>query len=195
MVIDVDTVTVISLDDVPEDLLAERKKFGLDRYDEVWNGVLHMNPSPIRRHGELAVVLFRALDSAAADTGLQVLWEQNLIPLHEPGWNDYRIPDLIVFGPEVSQERGVQGAPELVVEIRSPGDDSFRKLPFYEEIGAGEVLIIDRDTAAIRRWTNGPDGLVEHVPADAVHRLACLPVTVRTIDAELVAEAIPIDAD
>lgn len=184
-------MTVIPLEDVPEDLLAERRMRGLDRYDEVWNGVLHMNPSPIPRHALVARDLFRALDAAGAERGLQVLWEQNLIPLHEPGWNDYRIPDLIVFGPEVLADRGIQGPPELVVEIRSPGDDSFRKLPFYEEIGAGEVLIIDRDTAVIRRWTNGADGLVEQIPADGVHRLACLPVTVRTIDDELVAEVTP----
>lgn len=182
-------VTVIPLEDVPEDLLAERRKLGLDQFDEVWNGVLHMNPSPSRRHARVAVVLFRALDAVAAEAGLEVLWEHNLIPFHEPGWNDYRIPDLMVFGPEVSQERGVQGAPELVVEIRSPGDDSYRKLPFYEEIGAGEVLIIDRDTAAVRRWTIGPDGLVEQVPADGVQHLDCLPVLVRTVDGELVAEA------
>jgi Uma2 family endonuclease len=187
----VDTVTVIPLEDVPEDLLAERRMRGLDRYDEVWNGVLHMNPSPVRRHGEVAVVLFRALDSAAANTDLAVLWEQNLIPLHEPGWNDYRIPDLIVFGPDAAAERGVQGAPALVVEIRSPGDDSYRKLPFYEEIGAGEVLIIDRDTAEVRRWSNGPDGLVERSSTDGVHHLACLPVTVRTVGGELVADAVP----
>lgn len=186
-----DTVTVIPLEDVPENLLAERRTRGLDRYDEVWNGVLHMNPSPVPRHAHVARVLFRALDAVADEAGLQVLWEQNLIPLHEPGWNDYRIPDLVVFRPDVEADRGIQGPPELVVEIRSPGDDSYRKLPFYEEIGAGEVLIIDRDTAAIRRWTNGPDGLVEQVPADGVHHLACLPVAVRTIDRDLVAEAEP----
>ncbi|MGN6694741.1 MAG: Uma2 family endonuclease [Aquihabitans sp.] len=186
-----DTVTVIPLEDVPEDLLAERKRRGLDRYDEVWNGVLHMNPSPIPRHAHVAVVLFRALDALAADAGFSVLWEQNLIPPHEPGWNDYRIPDLIVFGPDVEADRGIQGAPELVVEIGSPGDESFQKLPFYEEIGAREVLIIERDTAAIRRWVNGADGLVEQVPADGVHHLACLPVVLRTVDGELHAVAGP----
>lgn len=186
-----DTVTVIPLEDVPEHLLAERRTRGLDRYDEVWNGILHMNPSPIPRHAIVARTLFRALDAVAADAGFSVLWEQNLIPLHEPGWNDYRIPDLIVFGPEVEADRGIQGAPELVVEIRSPGDESFLKLPFYEEIGSGEVLIIDRDTAAIRRWLNGPDGLVEQTPLDGVHHLACLPVVLRTIDGELDASAVP----
>lgn len=183
---------VIPLEDVPEDLLAERRTRGLDRYDEVWNGVLHMNPSPIPRHNRIARTLFLALTGPAEDAGFEVLWEQNLIPLHEPGWNDYRIPDLIVFGPEVDAGRGIQGAPELVVEIRSPGDDSYRKLPFYEEIGAGEVLIVDRDTAEVRRWTNGPDGLVEHVAEDGVHHLARLPVVVRTVAGDLTAEAEPV---
>jgi len=33
-----------------------------------------------------------------------------------------------------------------VVEIRSPGDESFEKLPFYAKLGVPEVWIIDRDT-------------------------------------------------
>jgi Uma2 family endonuclease len=38
------------------------------------------------------------------------------------------------------------GAPDVVVEIHSPGDESFDKLPFYAQLGVPEVWIIDRDT-------------------------------------------------
>lgn len=187
-----DTVTVMPLDEVPADLLAERKRIGLDRFDEVWDGVLHMNPAPNMRHGRMALDLAIALRPLAEAVGLEVLLEMNLIAIGEAGWNDYRIPDLMVYRPEVDAGRGVQGAPELAVEFRSPGDDSYRKLPFYEQIGTGEVLIIDRDTAAIRRWQRTPEGLVEIAPTAAgVHRLDCLPVDLRTTADQLIIEPRP----
>ena len=42
----------------------------------------------------------------------------------------------------ISQE----GAPTVVVEIHSPGDEAYEKLPFYASLGVPEVWIIDRDT-------------------------------------------------
>jgi Uma2 family endonuclease len=39
-----------------------------------------------------------------------------------------------------------EGAPTDVVEIRSPGDEAFEKLPFYAQLGVPEVWIIDRDS-------------------------------------------------
>jgi Uma2 family endonuclease len=34
----------------------------------------------------------------------------------------------------------------VVVEIHSPGDETYEKMPFYAEIGVPEVWVIDRDT-------------------------------------------------
>ena len=39
-----------------------------------------------------------------------------------------------------------EGGPTVVVEIRSPGDESYEKLPFYSQLQIPEVWIIDRDT-------------------------------------------------
>ena len=36
--------------DMPVHWLAERKRSGADRFDEMWDGVLHMPPSPSGRH-------------------------------------------------------------------------------------------------------------------------------------------------
>lgn len=69
------------------------------------------------------------------------------------GWTDnYRIPDLVLL--TRSQLRDIRGAyfegpPLVVVEIRSPGDESYEKLPFYAELGTPEVWIIDRDSRAV----------------------------------------------
>ena len=37
---------------VPPDLVDWRKRTGGDRYDEMWNGELHMAPTPNRDHQE-----------------------------------------------------------------------------------------------------------------------------------------------
>lgn len=178
--------TIAPLSEVPAPVLAERTRIGLDRFDEVWDGVLHMNPAPNLRHGRIERSLLIGLTPAAEEVGLEVLLEMNLIAPGEAGWQDYRVPDVMVIGPGVDADRGVQGAPELVIEVRSPGDDSYDKLPFYERVGAGEVLIIDRDTAAIEHWRNGPGGLVAVAPTAGVHQLGCLAIDLSNTAGELV---------
>jgi len=175
-----DAIVIAPLADVDPEVLARRQAQGLDRFDEVWDGLLHVVPSPNMEHQRIGYRLTITLGPLAEAAGLVPVYESNLIALGQPGWNDYRVPDLMVFRPEIATDRGVEGLPELVIEIRSPGDDSFDKLPFYERIGTREVLIIDRDTKGVRRWLNRPDGLVE-IPADArgCHQLASLPAELR----------------
>jgi Uma2 family endonuclease len=63
---------------------------------------------------------------------------------------DYRIPDLtfVAGGREsILAEDGLRGeGPDAVIEIRSPHDETYDKLPFYAAIGTREGIIIDRDT-------------------------------------------------
>ena len=63
---------------------------------------------------------------------------------------DYRIPDLtfVAAGHEhVLREDGVRGGgPDAVIEIHSPEDETYEKLPFYATLGTREVVVIDRDT-------------------------------------------------
>ena len=68
------------------------------------------------------------------------------------GWsNNYRIPDLLLLTPErfgIDHNEYFEGAPDVVVEIRSPGDESYEKLDFYAQLGVPEVWIIERDSKA-----------------------------------------------
>lgn len=41
--------------EVPEGLLAERARLGHDRFDEMWEGVLHMVPPPRSEVGTVPV--------------------------------------------------------------------------------------------------------------------------------------------
>jgi Uma2 family endonuclease len=66
------------------------------------------------------------------------------------GWPDnYRIPDLVLLTPDrfaIDHDAYFEGAPTVVVEIRSPGDETMEKLPFYARLGVPEVWLIDRDS-------------------------------------------------
>jgi Uma2 family endonuclease len=167
--------------DPPRELIAERVRLGLDLFDEVWNGSYHLVPTPSGEHQRVVFDLGILLRDVARAHGLDVRHEFNLIPADEPGWEDFRVPDLVVFPPSSYAERGIVGPPTLAVEVRSPGDESFRKLPFYAHVQTAEVLIVHRDTKAIRRWVLVDGELVEAEPdGQGRHVLVTLPIVLRT---------------
>lgn len=134
---------------VSEDILAWRRKTGADRWDEVWEGVLHMSPNPSRGHQELVVRLWQWLEEHwAKPNGCRASISCNVAEAGTwPG--NYRIPDLVLLTParfSIDHDLYLDGGPDVVVEIRSPDDETYEKLPFYAGIGAGEVWVIDRDT-------------------------------------------------
>ncbi len=43
--------------EVPQHVLHERARTGANRWDEMWEGVLHMPPMPNRDHQDLALSL------------------------------------------------------------------------------------------------------------------------------------------
>ena len=137
---------------VPIDLIEARRKTGADRWDEMWEGVLHMPPMPNREHQALEGDLEYWLRMHwAIPQGNKVYHQINLaLP---GGWPDknYRIPDLVLLTPDrfhIDRNEYFEGAPTAVVEIRSPDDEAYEKLPFYGELGVPEVWIINRDTRA-----------------------------------------------
>ena len=171
----------------PAALLAERRQLGLDLFDEMWEGELHMVPAPSSRHQDIGTQLIAALVPIVASLGLKVLYETGLYDPEVEGHESYRVPDLTVFGPELLTPRGVDGAASLVIEIRSPNDETFDKFPYYERLGVGEILVIDPVDHSVRHWTNAPGGLVETRPGAPVD-LGCLPVRVRYQGTTLMAE-------
>jgi len=135
--------------EVPPDILEWRRRTGAERWDEMWEGVLHMVPSPNREHQDLEWELETWLRLYWAAPGGNKVYHQ--INVASPGgWpNDYRIPDLVLLTPDrfhIDHDEYFEGAPTAVVEIRSPGDEAYEKLSFYAKLGIPEVWVIDRNT-------------------------------------------------
>jgi Uma2 family endonuclease len=178
---------------MPADMLAERHALGLDKRDEVWEGGYHMVPPSSNDHQGIGARLLVAMAPHAAAAGLEIRYEVGLTDPEVADWSDFRVPDLVLFRSEHGSSRAVEGRGELVVEIRSPNDDSLKKLGFYGRVGVAEMVLIERDTRHIRRWVNTGATLVETAPdSDGWHHLAAIPFRLRGRDATL--EAGPGDA-
>jgi Uma2 family endonuclease len=135
--------------EVPQFVLDWRKQTGAEMWDEMWEGVLHMAPVPSRSHQDFKFQLLSWIHQHwAKPLKNRIHGEVNLAS--PGGWpNDYRIPDLILltrdrFG--IDHDVYFEGAPAVVVEVESPGDETYQKLIFYTQLGVPEVWIFNRDT-------------------------------------------------
>ena len=146
---------------VEERLRAEREASGLDRYDEVWEGVYMMVPLANNEHQNLQSRLTAAIQVAVGwDEPVQVDGGANVSDREDDWTHNYRIPDVVVVFPGGSaRDCGTHwcGGPDFCAEIASPGDRSRDKLDFYAAIGVRELLLIDRDPWALElyRLTGG----------------------------------------
>lgn len=135
--------------DLTPDIASFRRQTGADRWDEMWEGELHMPPAPNRSHQNLEGRMYVWLDAQWAEPrGYQVYHQINVAS--PGGWpNDYRVPDLVLLTPDrfhIDRDEYFEGPPSVVVEIHSPGDEAYEKLDFYARIGVPEVWIVHRDT-------------------------------------------------
>jgi Uma2 family endonuclease len=138
---------------VSEREIDDRRRLGIDSLDERWAGEWRLVNPPKLWHPILSTHLLFALAPAARAKGLLAIGDAcGLFGAEE----DWRVPDQTYARPEDAREEGFVSA-ELVVEIRSPGDDSYRKLPFYAARGVREVLIVhcDRRAELYRRSAEG----------------------------------------
>jgi Uma2 family endonuclease len=127
-----------------EGLLERRRRTGLDRLDEIWEGELHIVPAPSGPHADVTQQLAELLGPAARAAGLwPAMAEFNL----GEGEEDFRVPDGGLHRARPAATWFSTAA--LVVEIVSPGDESWEKLPFYAARAVDEVLIVDPQTRSV----------------------------------------------
>ena len=130
---------------------------------ELIDGEHFVSPSPATAHQEISKRLFRALDAHAERHRLgEVLYAPFDIKLSP---YTVLVPDLVFFTTarfaDVVNEKHAVAAPDLVVEILSPGTrrrDLGRKRAVYDRDGAREYLDC------------GPGSPIDHRPAEAPFR-------------------------
>jgi Uma2 family endonuclease len=89
-------------------------------------------------------------------------------------------PDVLYVGSEragILRER-VEGAPDLVIEVLSPGTarrDLAEKVRLYSESGVAEYWIVDPDRETFTFLVNTPRGFHVRLPEGAVYSSAAIP--------------------
>src|SRR5687768_14135460 len=130
-------------------LIEERRARGQDHFDEVWEGTYIMAPAPNDEHQELSTRLARPLLEIVEDAGLGVVRISINLASNPDDWeHDFRIPEVAVYLNDslaVCHDAFWSGPPDFLVEIVSPWDKTRQKINFYSQLGARELLIIDRD--------------------------------------------------
>ena len=149
-------VLLVSDSELEKRLIAKRREFRSDRWDEVWDGVYVMNPIPNNEHQEIVGNLTHALHDAVQDPGLGLVFPGVNLTDRKSGWKkNYRCPDVAVFlkGTK-AEDRDTHwyGGPDFAVEIRSPKDRSRKKLGFYAKVGKRELLLVDRAPWALELY-------------------------------------------
>lgn len=142
------------------------------------DGRLYMSPAPLMRHQQLVMTLGFALDQyARSHGGLAFI---SPMDCHLPTGSVLQ-PDAGYIAPERLGivDRWVMGAPDLVVEVLSPGTRRFdrnRKLRAYELAGVREAWLVDGSSNTVivfsgedNRWVREQSVLFgEPVPSAVV---------------------------
>ena len=136
---------------VIEDWLVLRQRLGQDRYDEVWEGSYHVVPGPAMDHAAVDAGLMAVLARRARGAGLLATTAFNL-----GSAKDYRVPDGGLHRKPSSAVYVDTAA--AVVEILSPGDETFAKFGFYAARGVDEIVVADPAAHVVRIWRRTEGG-------------------------------------
>ncbi len=112
--------------------------------EEMLNGKIHMMSSPSVNHSQVASNIYYAFRNYLKGTTCMPFNDSVDVYLTE---YDRVIPDaMIVCNKDIIQMNGIHGAPDLVVEVLSPGtakNDRGYKKDLYEKSGVREYWIVD----------------------------------------------------
>jgi hypothetical protein len=137
-------------------LLAQRKAWGADHHDEVWEGVYVMSPIADDEHQALVSGLTGAFQQVIGWTGLGDVRAGINVSDRAEGWKkNYRVPDVaVILHHSAAKCFGAYwtGPVDFLVEIISRGDRSRKKLPFYSKIGVREVMLVERKPWRLRLY-------------------------------------------
>ncbi len=123
---------------------------------EVIDDELYVTPSPSVRHQRLVKRLVVALSRFVDEHEFGEVFVSPLDVLFGEG--DYMEPDVLFVRTERAEivtERGIEGAPDLTVEVLSPSTaerDRGVKLERFRHFGVPEYWIVDPDEQTVEVW-------------------------------------------
>jgi Uma2 family endonuclease len=139
---------------VADRLIQERKRKGLDLYDEVWEGRYVIPSMPSWEHQKVLDDLGDILTEVVKRGRMGDKVQGANVSDRRKGWEyNYRVPDLVVVlknSRAIECDTHICGGPDFLIEIQNPGDHTEEKVPFFGKIGVRELLIIHRDKRTLQ---------------------------------------------
>ncbi|MCL1950713.1 MAG: Uma2 family endonuclease [Turicibacter sp.] len=114
------------------------------RKSELLNGVVAMAPRPSFNHNVVSGNLYNTFFNYLRHNTCSVFGDGMEVFLTE---KDKVVPDMtVVCNPSLFRKNGIHGAPNLIVEVLSPGttkSDRGYKMGLYAQCGVGEYWIVE----------------------------------------------------
>jgi Uma2 family endonuclease len=152
------------------ELIRRRQELGLDKYDEMWDGVYVMPPLANNPHQTLVSLLLSVLQAVVMLPGRGLVLPGANVSDRRHKWEEsYRVPDVVVVLPNSRAIDCVThwfGGPDFLIEIQSPDNDTEDKIPFFSRIKVRELLIIHRDSRQLRLFRHDGEDLIPVEPTD-----------------------------
>lgn len=127
---------------------------------EAIEGELYVTPAPTPRHQEIVLRLALRLEAILAEPGRGRVFVAPIgVEFQDSGEGVQ--PDIVFVsssGAAKVEEAGIVGAPDLVVEVLSPGTaqrDRGVKRKLYERHGVEQYWIVDPEARTVEAWTFG----------------------------------------
>lgn len=126
------------------------------RYEAI-GGELHVTPAPSVRHQRVSSNLEAALHRLLVEPGHGLLLHAP-VGVEFPGTGEGVQPDIVFISRErlhIVGEDWIRGAPDLVIEILSPGTagrDRDLKRKLYGREGVAQYWIVDPETETVEVW-------------------------------------------
>jgi Uma2 family endonuclease len=150
------------------DLVRQRQEHGVDQHDEVWEGVYVVPPIANNPHQDLTTTLSGIFVLTITLEGCGRVHAGANVSDRRAHWEkNFRCPDMVVVltdGRAIDCGTHWLGGPDFLVEIKSPGDETEDKLPFYSQLQVRELLVIHRDTRELQLYRHDGQHLVPVSP-------------------------------
>ncbi len=117
---------------------------------EILEGGLHVTPAPSTAHQHASKRLQRQIEAYFEGRSLGEVFDAPIDVILSA--HDVVQPDLVVARPEQVSQRGLEGAPLLVVEILSPATrehDRNRKAARYAALSVPHLWLVDPDVRRV----------------------------------------------
>ncbi len=165
-----------------------------ERVELIKGKLFKMSPAPNRRHQEIVVFLTSTLFQYLKGRPCKLYVAPFDVRLSVPkGENTFTVvqPDLcVVCDLEKLDQQGCNGAPDLIIEILSPGNapkEMQLKYEVYEEAGVKEYWIIDPEREVIMPYVLNENGkFIGHKPVLSGGQLSSRLFPSLTLDAKAV---------